>query len=533
MNKYGQHVNTKKTPQKEPVLGKKQVKNSAGGYVFAVDHWKQLERFLILGAEGGTYYIGERQLTRENAQDVLTCMKEDGKQVVDITVQISDTGRAPKNDPALFVLAMCAGLGDQETRRYALENLSKVARIGTSLFHFAEYVESFRGWGRGLKSAVSDWYTKMDPSRLSYQMVKYQQRDGWSHRDLLRLAHPSVPEKSPHNKIFNYIVKSGDVKINKKPPGDPLAILWAAQKAKSANVKELVGLIKDYNLPRECIPTEKLKEVKIWEALLPKMPLTAMIRNLGVMTANGTLKPLSKNLQHVEKLTEHDYIRLTRVHPLSILVALKIYAQGHGMKGKLSWRPITQVIDALDTAFYASFDNVEPTGKRILLGCDISGSMFWDTTSVGGTPVTAAEATGALAMAIVRSEKKYHIMGFSDEFIHLGLSPKMRLDGVLHKMVSVGMGGTDCALPMIYASDESLNVDAFIILTDNETWYGRIHPFQALQQYRKQSGINAKLIVVGMTSNGFTIADPDDAGMLDVVGFDLSVPNVIADFIKS
>lgn len=38
-----------------------------------------------------------------------------------------------------------------------------------------------------------------------------------------------------------------------------------------------------------------------------------------------------------------------------------------------------------------------------------------------------------------------------------------------------------------------------------------------------------KLVVVGMVSNGFSIADPDDAGMLDVVGFDAAAPQVIAD----
>ncbi len=43
---------------------------------------------------------------------------------------------------------------------------------------------------------------------------------------------------------------------------------------------------------------------------------------------------------------------------------------------------------------------------------------------------------------------------------------------------------------------------------------------QALRDYRKKTGIAAKLVVVGMVSNGFSIADPDDGGMLDVVGFD-------------
>jgi 60 kDa SS-A/Ro ribonucleoprotein len=34
-----------------------------------------------------------------------------------------------------------------------------------------------------------------------------------------------------------------------------------------------------------------------------------------------------------------------------------------------------------------------------------------------------------------------------------------------------------------------------------------------------------------MASNGFSIADPDDAGMLDVVGFDTATPQVIAGFV--
>ena len=53
---------------------------------------------------------------------------------------------------------------------------------------------------------------------------------------------------------------------------------------------------------------------------------------------------------------------------------------------------------------------------------------------------------------------------------------------------------------------------------------------QALDQYRQKMGIDARLIVVGMTANNFTIADPNDAGMLDVVGFDTAAPNIMASF---
>lgn len=84
--------------------------------------------------------------------------------------------------------------------------------------------------------------------------------------------------------------------------------------------------------------------------------------------------------------------------------------------------------------------------------------------------------------------------------------------------------GTDCALPMLDALKHNLKVDAFIGYNDSETWAGKIHPLQALREYRQKTGIPAKLIVVGMTSNGFTIADPEVAGMLDVVGFSTNTP---------
>jgi 60 kDa SS-A/Ro ribonucleoprotein len=83
---------------------------------------------------------------------------------------------------------------------------------------------------------------------------------------------------------------------------------------------------------------------------------------------------------------------------------------------------------------------------------------------------------------------------------------------------------------MIYARKKKLKVDVFIVYTDNETWVGKIHPAKALQDYRKVMGIDARLIVCGMAANEFTIADPNDAGMLDMAGFDTAAPEIIRTF---
>ena len=46
------------TPQALPIPGA--VANSAGGHAVPVDDWARLDRFLILGSEGGSDYAGER-----------------------------------------------------------------------------------------------------------------------------------------------------------------------------------------------------------------------------------------------------------------------------------------------------------------------------------------------------------------------------------------------------------------------------------------------------------------------------------------
>ncbi|MEM7029154.1 MAG: TROVE domain-containing protein [Chloroflexota bacterium] len=535
-------------PQNQALPGTKQVPNSAGGFVWQVDDWARLDRFLILGSEGGTYYIRPRKLTVENAEAVINCIAEDGARVVDRVIEISEAGRAAKNDPALYVLAMCAGLGDTETRKAALDALPRVARIGTHLFHFLDFVEGFRGWGRGLRKGVAAWYNAMPLGRLTYQAVKYQQRDGWSHRDALRLAHPKAATEG-HDIVFNWITHGWDDVGMEPHPDEALRTLWAFERAKLAtHEKDIVDLLRNHNLPWEAIPSKWLGSATVWQALLPRLPLTATLRNLGRLTANGVLAPGNRwTTMVVDRLTDEVGLRRARVHPLSVLVAMKTYESGGGHRSKLTWRPVRQIVDALDQAYYLSFGNVEATNKRIMLALDVSGSM--GSPEIAGMPgITPRVGAAAMAMVTARTEADYVTTIFSNGGKHhmkgqrrswsgdgistFAISPRQRLDDVVRKTRKLPFGGTDCALPMLYALERKLDIDAFIIYTDSETWAGNIHPSEALRRYRERTGIPAKLIVVGMVSNGFSIADPNDAGMMDVVGFDTATPQVMADFIR-
>src|SRR4029434_9766525 len=303
---YAKLFNRRATPQSQPIPGSSQVGNSGGGYSWQVDDWTRFDRFLVLGAEGGTYYIAERDLVNKSHEAIVRCIKADGIRAVNRIVEISDAGRAPRNDSAIFGLALVVTHGDAQAKAHAFANLGRVCRIGTHLFHFAEYVNAMRGWGRGLRNAVAGWYVEREANDLAHQAVKYQQRDGWSHGDLLRLAHPKAPSPQ-HDAVFRWLLNGADSRgareVKRKVRGeDRIAkygavgtlpkLIEAFEQAKRASSKdEIVKLITELELAREAIPTQWLNEVAVWDALLQRMPITAMVRNLGKMTAVGLIKP--------------------------------------------------------------------------------------------------------------------------------------------------------------------------------------------------------------------------------------------------
>jgi 60 kDa SS-A/Ro ribonucleoprotein len=537
----------KLTPQTE-AMESAQVQNSAGGYVWEVTPWTRLARFLILGTEAGTYYIKERELTRQNVTALQECLKLDGRKTVDAIVSVSSEGRAPKNDPALFALAVCAADENEEVRSYALARLRFVARTGTHLFQFLGYVQEWRGWGRGLKKAVQDWYSSKSLESLSYQLVKYRQREGWTHRDVFRKAHPKSGWYSvARQALYRWVVTGDPLQIPEI--GEPVAfqpihgtsfgslrMVEGFIKAQAADSPmETARLIKEYGLPREAVKPEYLDDAQVWEQLLYAgtngMPMTAMVRNLAKMARAGLLDSRNARRFIVDRLGDDEALRASRLHPVALLNAFYVYKSGTSATTGKSWTAHRNIIDALDGAFYKAFQNVEPTGKRHLLALDVSGSM--DGATVNGLQMKAREAAVAMALVTMAAEEDTRVFAFCDKLTELPeISPRQRLDDAINAVRQLPFGGTDCSMPIRHALEKRIPVDAFVVYTDNETWVGCGHPAEWLQRYREKMGINARLITVGLASNGFTIADPNDPGMMDVVGFDASAPAVMAELIR-
>jgi 60 kDa SS-A/Ro ribonucleoprotein len=438
-------------------------------------------------------------------------------------------GTAPKANPALFALAIAASVGTDESTAYALSRLSDVARTGSHLFLFARYVEQFRGWGRRLRSAVGNWYLDKTVDDVAFQAVKYRQREGWSHRDLLRLTHPKTSEPE-RRALFDWISRREVAEL----PG----IIEGYEAAQRPGA-DVPALVREFRLSWEMLPDEPLAEVATWDALLDVgLPQNALIRQLPRLTRLGLIGEMgaARTDEIVAQLVDRRRLTSARVHPINLLVALKTYANGRGRGSQ--WDPVVAIIDALDDAFYAAFETVEPAGKRTLVGLDVSGSMGAHRDPSG--LLQAREVGAAFSLVIAATEPSSEIYGFTGGgatgnrgevvFSRLKISRKQRLDDVLRRTEGLPFGPTDCAMPMIYATKKKMKVDTFVVITDNETWHGSIHPHQALSEYRHASGIDAKLVVLAVTPTKFTIADPSDQGMLDVVGFGTDVPALVTEF---
>jgi 60 kDa SS-A/Ro ribonucleoprotein len=518
------------------------VMNAAGGTgTFAVDDMTRAKRFLILGAEGGTNYSTEQALAVDNASAIVRLLAVPGKgeELVEEIVSVSVEGRAAKQGPTLFALAMCGRLGDVETRRLAYNNLHRVCRIPTHLFTFIGFSEAMAdgtGWGRLQRRAISEFYNGKKPLSLAHQVTKYRNREGWTHLDVLRLAHvkPGSPGTAA---VLKYAAKGFDAAQLAEVAGDDadakdaVALLTAVEEARTAQVPRLLELIAAHRLAREHMPSEHLNSVEVWAALLGPMPMTAMLRNLAKMTSIGLLKPLSEATHTVcQRVVDEGRLRSARVHPFSVLLAKTQYEQGKGDKGSLTWTPIPAITAALDRAFYASFGSVQPTGKRFVLALDVSGSMSCGAIN-GARCLTPRVAAAAMAMVTMRTEPRVHPLAFTSGIVPLAINPSMSLDQVIAATSALPFGGTDCAQPMLWALKNKVAADVFVIYTDCETWANPdCSPVAALRRYRDVMGIDAKLIVVAMTSGGFSLADPTDAGMLDVVGFDASAPEAMRQF---
>ncbi len=520
MKNYSKNVTNQ--PQSKPIFGRSDmVKNNAGGFVFEITAEQRLERFLLIGSEGGTYYVKENELTEENAENVVKLIKTDGMKVLTTVLNFATANRAPKADAGLFVLALCATYGNPDVKCAAYAAISTVCRTSTHLFMFLANVQNLRGWSAGLRKGVAKFYTKLTDEKLAYQLAKYRNRAGFTHADAIKLSHPTAKSAS-QNALLKYAIgKTPEAEVEQP-------LIQAYGKAQTAKGKDLVKVIQEGKLTWEMVPTESLNDEDVLTALLPNMPLIALMRNLNRFSYNGMTKGNTTTTKAiVNKLTDGEFVAKSGVHPINVINSMLTYSQGAGNKGNKTWDVNQNIVDALADTYELATKSLTPTGKSILVGVDISGSM---SSPAANMQMSCAQVSNVLALTILKSEKNAELVWFDTTLQPARIGRRNSVDDAI-RMTAEG-GGTDCSQPLVHAANTLNHYDAIIIFTDSETWAGQRHALDVLNSYRRTVNKNVKVIEVALAPNASSVMPGDDPNLLRVVGFDASVTEVINEYLK-
>ena len=393
------------TPQTRPIAGREAVmeRNDAGGFGFRLDDWQRLDRFLTIGSVGGTYYVGQRGLTTECREVVVRCLSADGIRTVEAAHAVNVSGRAPGTDEQLYVIMLAMRHGDPDTKVGVAELLPGMLRTGTHTLHFGNMLFSLdagRRSSRAKRWLVAEWFELQDPDDLAFQVVKYQQRDGVAMRDLLRYSHPKAPTPA-HAAVYDWICGRG---VAAEPLPKILRDHLHTADAVAAGMppaEAALEAVKHTRLPREALPPEGLADLRVLTELLGRMPPHALLRNLGSMSSRGLFGPDNPGAEVARalvcsRLADRNRLARARVHPFAVLLALLVYSHGQGVRGGRSWAPDAGIRDCMESAFQEAFVSAEPTGQRILVAVDVSGSMSAECRGTplknpaGGRPIATA-----------------------------------------------------------------------------------------------------------------------------------------------
>ncbi len=177
----------------------------------------------LVGTAKSTYYAGKQELTDDFVGVVRDAIAQDPARVAQEIVYASD-GRAINNSAPIFALVLLS-MGETPLAKKAFQEIfSTVVRTGSHFYEWLNYTKSLRGFGKIVREAGKNWLSREDVKGLAYQLLKYQQRLDFSHRDALRLFHVKPPTED-HQQLFNWVVKGWE-ELPSQIPSDALAQIW-------------------------------------------------------------------------------------------------------------------------------------------------------------------------------------------------------------------------------------------------------------------------------------------------------------------
>ncbi|XP_076436651.1 RNA-binding protein RO60-like [Babylonia areolata] len=525
----------------------------------SLDDFRKLTRFLYFGNGNNLYKAGgaefQTSLTSESDKARIVhelLAAEKGEQMVEEISKFLNTNKlGTSRGPALFALAICARHADQthKTKQAAMKVFVSACNSSADLFTFISYAVSVKdtkkGWGRSLKTGVQRWFDNRDAMTLAKIITQQKTGCGWSYVDLLRLTH-ILPKTEGAKMIAKYLIKG--LKAAKEEYGGEktssdmqaaLAYLGAVEQLKGVTDKDMAaGMVEQHQLHLQQVVArlQQIREVLV--ALVKQMTLQELLDSMGRLAGYHCLEPTFHAVSDItQRICDPQALQDEHISPISVLIGLRTFENG---AMTMKWTRNNSVVEALNSAFdIALRHNVKPTNKRYLVAVNIN-QQFLSCWVHGAKVLTPIIAAAGLAMVLAHTEESPELVFFDTAVHPLPLTNKMQMpeicDSIMqmvtreHESKRIG----DMVAPLRWATSEQKVYDAIIIMTDFRHPRAFTDFPKAFREYKEAKGVpDAKLVMCGLTANHVQFASSEEPGILDIAGFDATVPDLIQHFVTN
>ncbi|MBI5495339.1 MAG: TROVE domain-containing protein [Deltaproteobacteria bacterium] len=386
-----------------------------------------------------------------------------------------------------------ASLAGTDLARFR-EAFDRVVLTPADLADFTTMVKAQRRGegGRAIKSIAGRRLLRLD----EYRVIKYgaERADGgYALRDLFRVHHPRAGRRLP---LVDYLLGRADAAALAALPQ-----IRALEDLKRATTDEAkVEAITRGRLPVEVASSFAGSSRAVWSAIVPQLPMLALVRHLATLERHGVLDEHRALLE--SRFGDARAVQRSRVLPFRFLEASRHV--------KSAWAR-----DALRDALEHAFGAVPSLHGRTVVCLDRSGSM--------GAYIQQAAIFALCALKKARGDGR--LLLFDDRLDELALSLR---DSVLSQAESIRVrGGTNHTL----AVDELLRtrerVDSLVYVTDEQQNTGS-PLLDRLDVYRRKVNADVKVFIVNVAPYVQSVAPPHEKKTFHVFGWSDAVLSFLA-----
>ncbi|KAH1022621.1 RNA-binding protein RO60 isoform X2 [Dendroctonus ponderosae] len=520
---------------------------------------QRLRRLIYMNSVMPEFHVGDPDIYQVHLSSLrLTVLQEalddDLKQLFLLINKAMAKGGIPRR-PIIFQLLALLMTNPEATADQKNRIMAKVLELSDNDKDFFGFICCYTRSRAGCKlptsvaKGVRKFYGAKNPEELARSIAASERICGWSHKDLIKLAHvkPNSPLMSA---VFNYILTR---KLDEDATEAQLEVLriikQAEQLRRCVDPAEAAILLKTSEFSLEHLMPSLTGSEQVWNAVLLKLSTQQILGLLLKLHKLNFLTPASLiSCLVIQLLTDPERVEKSGVHPLEVFKQLRRLEKGGKpvdpklltylkTTKKLSEENLrkiqeTQPIDCphIVSALWRCFDlacaNVTPSHKRYLVVIEVP-PVGENRLCIGSKTVTYLEAAVAFAAVLQRVEPQVTLAVHqkADSLQLVRVKKPCPVEELLRQVAATNSAGASLPTCFTWATAHRERVDVFVNFVQKSPRRSGHSRSPALSEsmlnYQTAMNLpNTKMIVFIPVESPLEGWDKTPTKVLTIMGFD-------------